>query len=261
MDERPVLVEKSDGLAWITLNRPAKRNALSEQMAHGLIAALAGADGDDEVRAVVLTGSGEAFCAGGDIGEFAAAQTRGAPTLYREGLATTELFRMGPRLRKPLVGAINGAALGGGCGLAAMCHLGIASERATFGTPEIALGLFPLVVLPHIIRSVGPRRALEMALSGRVLTAQEAQAAGLVNRVVPHDALRDQAEAAGRSLTARSPAALRIGLDAFQHALDLDFDRALDYLTGLRVIATLSEDLKEGTAAFLEKRQPRWTGR
>lgn len=260
MDYEQVSVEREGRVCLVYMNRPEKRNALSEKMASELIAALGEADADPEVGAVVLTGKGEAFCAGADLADFATMTSKTAPVLHREGAASTVLFKMGLKMTKPLIAAVNGHAMGGGCGLAAMCHLAVAGDRARFGTPEIKVGIFPFVILPLLIRAVGPRRALEMALTGRPLDAAEALKAGLVNMVLPAEELYGGALKLASEVAGRSPLVLRLGLNAFNTAMDMEINKALDYLNTLRVIDFMSEDLKEGAMAFIEKRAPRWKG-
>ncbi|HBV97214.1 MAG: hypothetical protein JL50_09080 [Peptococcaceae bacterium BICA1-7] len=260
MDYQQVAVERLGRVRVVYLNRPEKRNALSRQMSTELIAALGEADRDTGVGAVVLTGKGESFCAGGDLADFAAMTSRTAPVIYREGEESTELFKMGLRMKKPLIAAVNGQALGGGCGLVAMCHLALASEKAKFGTPEVRAGIFPFVILPLLIRAVGPRRALEMALTGRSLNAGAAREIGLVNNVVAHEELLGEALKLASGVAGRSPLVLRLGLTAFNTAMDMEINKAMDFLNTLRVIDLMSEDLKEGAMAFIQKREPEWKG-
>lgn len=260
MELKEIVYEKEAGVARITLNRPEKRNALSEAMTKELVWALEKAGADEEIKAVVLTGSGPTFCAGGDLEYFARLVTKGAPAIYREGEESTELFRMGVRLKKPLVAAVNGPALGGGCGLVAMSHLAVAAEGAKLGTPEIKVGMFPFVIFPLLVRAVGPRKALELALTGELIGAREAERIGLVSRVVPPEALMAEAEKMAGALAGYSPLVLRLGLEVYNKAADMEAERAFSFLNTLRVIDFLSEDLKEGARAFLEKRPPRWRG-
>lgn len=261
MNYDQVSIEQEGRVRVIFMNRPEKRNALSEKMASELIRAMAEADADPGVGAVVLTGKGDSFCAGADLADFAQAASKTAPVLHSEGIASTELFRVGMRMTKPLVAAVNGPAIGGGCGLVAMCHLAVAGENAKFGTPEIKVGIFPFVIFPLIIRAVGPRRALEMALLGQSLSAGEALEMGLVNRVLPEAEFYFGALTLASDLAGRSPLVLRLGLNAFNTAMDMEINKALDYLNTLRVIDFMSEDLREGAMAFIQKRAPEWKGR
>ncbi len=256
-----ILYEKSHSIAKITLNDPERRNPLSEQLASELISAISAADRDEEVRVMVLTGAGNAFSAGGDLAAFADSAQKTAPQHHREGRENTELFRLGATVRKPIIGAINGYALGGGCGIAAMCHIALAAEEAKFGTTEIKVGLVPLVILPWILRAVGHKKALEMMLTGDIFGAKEAQEIGLVSRVVPGERLMAETMALAKKIAAYSPLAISLGLDAFFYTEEMDLLKGMDYLNTLRVISFLSEDLQEGARAFIEKRQPQFTGR
>ncbi len=260
MGYEQVSVEQEGRVRLVFMNRPEKRNALSEKMTSELIEALEEADADPGTGAVVLAGKGEAFCAGADLADFAMITSKTAPVLHREGAASTELFKMGLRMTKPLIAAVNGHAMGGGCGLAAMCHLTVASDRAKFGTPEIKVGIFPFVIFPLLIRAVGPRRALEMALTGRSLSAAEAAEIGLVNMVIPAEEFQAGVLRLASELAGRSPLVLRLGLNAFNTAMDMEIAKAMDYLNTLRVIDFMSEDLKEGAMAFIQKRAPEWKG-
>ncbi|MFZ5631440.1 MAG: enoyl-CoA hydratase/isomerase family protein [Bacillota bacterium] len=260
MEYEQVSVEQEGRVRVVFMNRPEKRNALSEKMTSELITALGEADADPDVGAVVLTGKGDAFCAGADLADFAQMASKTAPVMHREGMASTELFKMGLKMTKPLIAAVNGHAMGGGCGLVAMCHLAAASEKAKFGTPEIRVGIFPFVIFPLLIRSVGPRRALEMALAGESLSAAEAKEIGLISRVFPAGELYSGVIKLAAEMAGRSPLVLRLGLNAFNTAMDMEINKALDYLNTLRVIDFMSEDLKEGAMAFIQKRAPQWKG-
>jgi len=259
--EQLLIVERREKVALVVLNQPERRNPLSDEMAGKLADTLEELNRDPLVAAVVLTGAGKAFCAGGDLGQFADFHRLGSLDHLRKGQYSTRLFQQGSRMRKPLIAAVNGAAMGGGCGLVAMCHLAVAGENAKFATPEINVGLFPLVILPLMERAVGRKKALEMGLTGETLTAQEAKDAGLVNRVVADDRLLEETVRLAETLAQKSPAALEIGLKAYNDSDNLSLPEALDHLNTLRVITFMSEDLAEGARAFLEKRRPNWRGR
>jgi enoyl-CoA hydratase/carnithine racemase len=256
-----VLVEIRDGIATVTLNRPEARNALDRTLVRELADALEALDGNPEARVVVLRGAGDrAFCAGADLkGMFQEAPILEAREQYA-GLA--RILAGIPRMRKPVIAQVHGYALAGGCGLAVACDLVVAAEDAVFGLPEVKLGLLPLMVLAPILRAAAsPKRVLHMVLTGAELRAPEALAVGLVSQVVPRAELAGAVEALARTLAGYSPATLAVAKEAFYTALELDHGQALPYLRDLLAIIARSEDAKEGIAAFLAKRPPRWTGR
>ncbi|WP_078427443.1 enoyl-CoA hydratase/isomerase family protein [Alkalihalobacterium alkalinitrilicum] len=258
--ENIVRYEVEDHVAIITMNLPDRRNPLSVDMCWALIEQIKQAEVDDDVHVVLLTGEGQSFCAGGDLKEFKKYQDKGASKVHKEGESTTELFKTLSNLKKPIIGAINGHALGGGFGLVASCHYSIASSEAKFGTTEIKLGLFPLVILPAVMDAVGPKKALELGFTGEIFSASKAVDLGLVNKVVPPNEVVDEAKQFAKQLAEASPLALRIGLDCYVKTRDMEWNKKLDYANTLRVISFLSDDVKEGADAFLEKRKPQWTG-
>jgi len=260
MTYETLLVEIGDGIATVTLNRPEARNALNRTLIRELGDALDALDGDAQARAIVLRGAGDrAFCAGADLkGMFQEAPILEAREQYA-GLA--RILEGIPRMRTPVIGQVHGYALAGGCGLAAACDLVVASEDAIFGLPEIKLGLLPLMVMAPILRAASPRRVLQLVLTGAELPAREALAIGLVSQVVPRAELEATVGALARTIAGYSPAAVAIAKEAFYAALELDHGKALPYLRDLLTIVARSEDAKEGVAAFLAKRAPRWTGR
>ena len=260
-ESRLVLYTVDGPVATLTLNDPERRNPLSTAMAQELVAALRRGCQDPQVRALVLTGAGAAFSAGGDIREFAGLDRLTGPEVLEQGERSTELFKAPRWLTKPLIGAVNGPAMGGGLGLVCLCHWVVAAEDAVFATPEINLGLFPLVILPLMMQVMGPRQALALGLSGRRVDAREAQRLGLVTEVVPAGQAVERAQAVARELAGRSGAAVSVGLRAYAAALELPWPAAVDHANSLRVSTFLSADLKEGATAFLERRAPRWTHR
>ena len=193
MSDQLVLQEKVGRVARLTLNNPDKRNAMNYAMVSALIAALREVDADQEVRVVVIAGAGDNFSAGGDLKEFAQELKLPAFEHWKAADPWIELFQLVPAMRVPVIAAVQGYALAGGCGLVALCDLAIAADDATLGTTEIRIGLFPMIVFPALRRAVGERKALEMALTGKMYEAQESLRMGLVNQVVPHDELLETA--------------------------------------------------------------------
>ena len=255
-----VLYDVSGPVATITLNRPDQRNALGPVMLRDLRAALADAKHDAGVRAIVLTGAGDkAFCAGADLAGFAADATE--IERHRERGQFVELFLEMERLGKPIVGCINGHALAGGLGLALSCDLLVAADTATFGTPEIRVGLWPMMIMSIVVRNIGRKRALQLFLSGDRIDAQTALQWGAVNRVVTPSEVRESSATWAAELARWSPLIMRLGRDAFYDIDGLDFEAALRHLQSELTVVSLSEDFREGVAAFLQKREPNFTGR
>jgi enoyl-CoA hydratase/carnithine racemase len=260
MDYQELLYDVSEGVATLTLNRPDQRNALSGQLLTELVDATKRARDDDDVRAVVLTGAGEkVFCAGADLGGFAAdvplVQKHFASDLF------LEFFRLMPRLGKPSLCAANGHVLAGGLGLALSCDLVIAREGATFGTPEINVGAFPYMIMALIYRNVPRKKVNEMMLLGERLSAEEAVACGLANRVVPAEEFDAAVADWASKLASKSPVLMRLGHDAMYRQQDMAIDDGLDYLRSQLSLTFSTEDILEGVQAFFEKREPDWKGR
>lgn len=255
-----VLYEVRERVATLTLNRPEQRNPLSTAMLRGLRDAYRRAAADPEVRAVVLTGAGtRAFCAGADLSAFGADQTELQRHAEREHFV--EVFLAAERLGKPLIGCINGHALAGGFGLALGCDLLVAADTATFGTPEINLGLWPMMVTALTVRNLGRKRAMQLFLTGERIDAATAAEWGLVYRLVPAAEVRAAAQTLAVSLTAKSPLITRLGRDAFYAVDGLPLEAALRHLHAQLTLVSLSEDAAEGVAAFLDKRTPSFRGR
>jgi enoyl-CoA hydratase/carnithine racemase len=249
-----------DGVATIALDQPDSRNALSDELLADLAAAFTSARDDDAVRCVVLTSTHETtFSAGGNLGGFAA----DVPLVHKH-FATARfpaLFTLIGELGKPTICAVNGHCLAGALGLALACDLVVAAEEATFGTPEINVGLFPFMILALIGRNVGRKKMNELLLLGDRVDAREAERLGLVNRVVPRAELASAAGEWATRLAAKSPVMMRLGKDAIWRQQDMALEDAWDFLRSQLTIAFSTEDIQEGVRAFFEKREPVWTGR
>jgi enoyl-CoA hydratase/carnithine racemase len=248
------------GVATIALDHPETRNALSDEVLDDLLAAFTAARDDDAVRCVVLTSTHEkVFSSGGNLSGFAAE----VPLIHKH-FATERfprLFQLIGELGKPSICAANGHVLAGGLGLALACDLVIAREGATFGTPEINVGVFPFMIMALIYRNVGRKKTNEMLLLGERIDAEEAQRIGIVNRVVPAEEFEEAVQAWAVKLAGKSPVLMRLGKDAMYRQQDLPFVQALELLHHNLTLAFSTEDIQEGVAAFFEDRRPEWKGR
>jgi len=254
-----VLVERVDRVAILTINRPDKMNALSEQVRVDLLDALAEIEGDPGVGVVVLTGAGEkAFIAGADISEFAGR----SPFDQRWAMRSPRIFDVMASFPKPVIAMVNGFCLGGGCELAMSCDLRVASEKASFGQPEINLGLIPggggTQRLPRL---VGTGQAMRLILSGDRIPAAEAKQIGLVDLVFPHEELRAKTLELAQKMASRSPLTLKVAKEAVRASERLAIEEGILYERDLFCLCFSSADKEEGVAAFLEKRPAAWTGR
>ena len=255
-----LLIERDGAVAIVTVNRPKVLNALNSQTLTELAAAMASFKDEAGVRAVVLTGAGDkAFVAGADINELAVLSPVAGKEHARRG---QQIFDAIEHLGKPVIAAINGFALGGGCELAMACTLRLAAETARFGQPEINLGLIPgYAGSQRLPRLVGKGVALEMLLTGDMITAQRAYEIGLVNRVVPAAELMAEAKKLAQTLASKAPIAVRYILDAVHLGLDTPFAQGEYLETSLFGTIASSDDMREGTRAFLEKRKAAWHGK
>lgn len=254
----PVRYEAIGPRATITIDDPERRNPMSVETMAGLLGETRRALDDPEVRVVVYTGAGDrAFSAGGDL---SASFVDDPVGLHERRGDLADLFRLMVRGGKPTVARVNGHALAGGFGLAVACDVTICVDDAKLGTPEVDVGLWPMMISAVLLRAMPRKAMLEMMLTGRLITPEEALRLGAVSRVVPREALDEAVDEVVDALASHSPATLMLGKDAFTGMADLDLDIALDRLqTGLTGIA-MTSDAAEGIAAFLEKRPPRWTG-
>lgn len=259
-----MLYEVAGGVARITINRPERRNAMSWEVMRGLKRSLAAAADDRDVHVVVLGGAGEhAFCSGADLGKMTGADDpdAGVLSVHQARGVLAEVFDALWQLGKPTVARVQGFAMAGGFGLALACDLVVASERARFGAPEINVGLWPYMITVPLVRSMPPKQALELMLTGRTVDAAEGLRLGFVTRVVPHDELDGAVSELAETLAAKSPAAMKLGRDAFYDVWDMAAPEALAHLHAMLSLTAQTEDAEEGIAAFLEKRAPRWRGR
>ncbi len=252
-----ILVEPDPPIATVRLNRPKVLNALSPEVIAELVDALQTLDRDDRVHAIVLTGNERAFAAGADIG--AMADSTVVEQIQRDQFATWDKVR---KIRKPLIAAVSGWALGGGNETAMMCDMIVASETARFGQPEINIGIMPGAGgTQRIAQALGKARAMEIVLTGRPITADEALQMGLVNRVAPVESYLEEAQRLAREIAAKPPVAVAMAKQAVNAVFDDYLDRGL--MTERRNFYMLfaTDDQKEGMRAFLDKRKPAWTGR
>jgi enoyl-CoA hydratase len=250
-----VLVERDQRIATVTMNRPEQLNALSNELMTGLVEAIRELDRDREIRAIVLTGSERAFAAGADIKEMSS-------------LSAIE-FAFGARIeqwdalravRTPLIAAVSGHCLGGGCELAMICDILIASETASFGQPETGVGIIPGAGgTQRLVRAIGKAKAMDVILSGRTLSAVEAERAGLVSRVVTREMYLREAQALARAVSSRAPIAQRLAKEAVDRAADMGLADGLAFERKSLYLAFASEDAHEGLSAFSQRRRPQWS--
>lgn len=252
------ILTRTDGhVAVVTLNRPEVLNALSVELMDELISKLEGYDRDENIRVIVLTGNEKAFAAGADIGDMAEASFM---DMYeRNNLARWLRIKA---IRKPIIAAVSGYCLGGGCELAMLCDMIVASESAQFGQPEINIGVIPGAGgTQRLTRAVGKYRAMELVLTGRFLPARDAYAAGLVTRVTSKERFLDEAIALAKEIATRAPLATKLAKEAVNKVADLSLSEGLEYERKLFYSLFATEDQKEGMKAFLEKRKPEFKGR
>lgn len=257
----PVLLRAdNDGIVTLTLNRPGRRNALSPELLEALLEAFEAIKHDTSARVVILTGAGDkAFCAGGDLG--GQMPSGGLLKMHDDRARFVDVLEGLLGLGKPVIAKVQGACLGGGLGLMLACDLAVASEGATFGTPEIRVGLFPMMIMTLIFRNIGRKKATEMMLTGERISADEAERIGLVNYAVAPEALDARCDALARRIAGFSPAVLKLGRDAIYQTMDMPLGDGLHYLRSQLTLNTMLEDASEGIMAFLARRPPEWKGR
>ncbi len=252
-----VLVRQDGPAARVVLNRPEKRNALSLELIEELLGTLRDVSKQPGVRAIVLEGAGPAFSAGHDLNEMIGRDVAFFQRLFD---VCTELMECIHRLPQPVIAKVDGVATAAGCQLVAACDLAVAAEGAQFATPGVKIGLFCSTPMVPVSRAVGRKRALEMLLTGRPIDAATALEWGLVNRVVPAEALEDEVIALVEAIARSSPLTVGIGKEAFYSQIELDEHRAYDLTKAVMTMNAGAGDAQEGMCAFLEKRPPEWRG-
>jgi len=260
MAYKNILFETKDKIATITVNRPEALNALNWQTMQEIHAAFSSVKEGYEIGGVIITGAGEkSFVAGADIKELATKDPVGAKEF---SLASQEILHFIEHFPKPVIAAVNGFCLGGGCELAMACHMRVASENAKFGQPEVNLGLIPgNGGTQRLPRLVGKGRAIELVLTGNMIDAQEAYRIGLVNKVTPQEDLIAAVQKILKTIMTKGPVAVKLALEAVNHGLELSLDEGLQLESNLFGLCFSTEDMKEGTQAFIEKRKADFKGK
>jgi len=257
MDYKNIIVSKESGYALIQFNRPEVLNAINIELMIELVDALETLDKDDSVRCLILTGNDKAFAAGADIKEMADASAM--EMIARDQFARWDKIR---KTKKPIIAAVSGFALGGGCELAMTCDMIVASETARFGQPEINIGVMPGAGgTQRLTRAVGKAKAMEIVLTGKIFTAEEAKEWGLVNMVVPVEYYLQEAKALANEIASKPPVAVRLAKEAVLKSFDTTIEGGLEFERKNFYLLFASEDQKEGMKAFIEKRKPTWKGK
>jgi enoyl-CoA hydratase/carnithine racemase len=257
-DARILLREDHGAVAWLTLNRPQQRNALSVGLMAELDAALAAAGADPEIRVIVIAANGPAFCAGHDLREIRA--NPGADAYAALFAQCSELMQRIVRLPKPVIARVHGIATAAGCQLVASCDLAIAADSARFATPGVNIGLFCSTPMVALSRNVARKQAMEMLLTGEMIPASRALEIGLINRIAPEAELDEAVTGLAEAIAAKSPLTVAIGKEAFYRQAEMPLDEAYRYAAEVMTRNMLARDAGEGIDAFLQKRTPSWTG-
>ncbi|MBA2442494.1 MAG: enoyl-CoA hydratase [Rubrobacter sp.] len=253
-----VLIEEDGPVAYVTMNRPERRNALSRAHMQELIQAIESIGEKSEASVVVLRGAGKAFCSGHDLSEMVGRD----PAFYRDLFdVCTELMETIGSIPQPVIAQVHGIATAAGCQLAATCDLVVASEEARFATPGVKIGLFCSTPMVALSRAVGQKKAMEMLLTGDFISAEEARREGLVNRVVPPEALEEETRTLAEGISSASPLVVGLGKGAFYKQREMPADQAYAYTKEVMSFNASFADAQEGICAFLEKRQPEWQNR
>jgi len=252
-NETTVLYAVGPGIARITLNRPEKRNALNDELIGALKDALRVADQDEEVRAIVLSGAGSDFCSGADLAALQKISGASVETNLEDARSLMELFMLIREVRVPIIAAVRGRALAGGCGLALACDIVLAARSACFGFPEVKIGFVPAMVMAILRRNVSEKKAFELIALGEEIAAQEAETLGLINRVFEEGDFESQVETFTRRFEKLSRSAVNLSKSLFYQMAGLSFPAALESGVDINVIARMSDDCQEGVAAFLKK--------
>ncbi len=258
MDE--VLYEKRGLIAWITINRPQRRNSITSAVVNVLRANLSRANHDHDVRAIVLTGAGDTvFCAGGDLGRDQ--NDAGVISRYDANRDIVDLLIDINQLQKPILARVNGHALGIGLAILLACDLALACPDVRLGCPELKVGLFPMLILALLQRHVGPKKAQELVLTAQQVTAAQAEKLGMLNAVVAREELDAKVDDLLGKIADFSPAAIRLGREAFQAIDRMSYAESMQYLLAQHALNMQTEDAREGVLSFLQKRKPEWKGR
>ncbi|MGD8524395.1 MAG: enoyl-CoA hydratase-related protein [Desulfobacterales bacterium] len=256
MSEEPLLYRVENNVAYFTINREAQRNAINQETINLFLKYLDKADADEAVRVILITGSGEkAFCSGADLGAAPGGEIQAGFQQY------AQLLKRLAGNSKPVVARVNGYCLAGGMGLMLACDIAIARHDAKFGTPEINVGLWPMMIGALIYRNVLRKKAMEMVLLGERFGAERALEIGLITRVAPPQNLDKEVDSILENLTEKSPIGMKIGKEAFYAMADMPFEKAVDFLSGKIAEVAATEDAREGITAFIEKRKPVFKGK
>lgn len=259
MNDELVLFQRRNNSAVITINRAERRNALNEGVAAGISAGIEKAEADPECRSIILTGAGDrAFCAGGDLGKDKSGTPFEVDFSNPRNFVVKLLKRMND-CRLPIIARVNGHALAGGFGLLCACDMAVSVDTARFGTPESRIGIFPMMILPHMLRVIPKRHLMEMCITGEQIDAEQARQYGILNYVVPAAELDSKVEWLAARVALSSPTGIRIGKIALSAMGDMTMEQALEYAQAMLPVLTSTDDASEGFRSFQEKRKPAWT--